>query len=311
MTTALILEGWRRPLLACGLAALLHGSALAQARPGGQIPDALKDVKPATDMCRRDEYASAPAGTSAPVATPDIEPDLSCAIAVSELQPLLGRPATALMDLRPGADHLTFHIDGALNLNTGDLHAKPYWRSKTVVLVGSGKAERELYRECTRLKQSGYSSVRVLRGGMPAWLASGRAVIGQAPSAPQLARLTAAEFWIESQDPENLVVLGIEKKALQNDLSFSTVLPQNSAEAIRAVVERRRKELRNAPLAAAVLAADLGVTDDEVLQLQQSLAPVPLLVYTDTREALVRHAGVQKAIWTAQARGPKQPGCGL
>jgi hypothetical protein len=40
------------------------------------------------------------------------------------------------------------------------------------------------------------------------------------------------------------------------------------------------------------------------------MQPIPVLVYTDTRETFVAQLAVQKALWMAQAHGPKQPACG-
>lgn len=308
MTTPRTIE-WYRVLCAVTIVALQCGaSAVAQVTTSDKLPEALKDVRAASGMCRRDDVLS---GASSTVATPEIEPDLGCAISVTELQSLLARQSTTLVDLRPSADHQTYHIDSALNLNLSELLSKPYWRNKSVVLIGSGKAEREIYSACARLKQSGYKQVRVLHGGMPSWLAHNQSVIGRAPSAQQLARLSADEFWLESQNPDSLVVIDKAQSALQADLSFSIVLPQTTGETIHGVLERRRKALKSATLASVVLAADPTVTDGQIRRIQQAILPVALLVYADTRDAFVRQLAIQKAIWLAQARGPKQPGCGL
>ncbi len=279
----------------------------AQATTAHAFSDALKNIKQATGVCRKDDGFSNGTITS----LPGSEPDLKCALPVTEVKSLLSNANTLLVDLRSNAEYQSFHINGALNLNTSDLHSKPYWRKKTVVLIGSGKAERELYSECTRLKQLGYQQVRVLRGGMLLWLASDQPVVGQAPATSQLARLPAAEFWLESQNSDNLVLLSKERSALRSDVSFSVALPQITGEAIKAILERRRKELKNAPLASVVLVAPSIITDEHINQLQKILLPVPLLVYTDTKEALQRQSVLQKSVWLAQARGPKQPGCGL
>lgn len=303
-------ERWGRAL-ALGtllMGSLLGGVSASSPETTGQLPEILKEIKPAAGVCRSDEVLP---GADGILTVPEVQPDLNCAISVSEVRTLLTQPSTALIDLRLAADYQAFHIEGALNLGFSDLHSKPYWRNKTVVLIGNGKAERELYSECAQLKRSGYKQVRVLRGGMPLWLVHNQPVMGRLPSVPQLARLPASEFWLESKNPDNLVVLSKGQGALQGDLSFSVVLPQTTGEAIKAVIKRRHKELKSAPLASVILAADPTVTDEQIQQLQSAIMPVPLLVYADTRDAFMRQLVVQKAIWLAQARGPKQPGCGL
>jgi rhodanese-related sulfurtransferase len=279
-------------------------SAAAQVSVGGSMPEALKNIQQASSVCRKDD---APAGSST---APAVRPDMSCAIGVSAVQGVQQRQNAVVIDVRPTTDYEAFHIAGSLNAGLSDLHSKSYWRSKTAVLVGNGKAERELYEECTRLKQLGYKDVAVLRGGMPTWLAANQPVMGRAPSARQLARLSASEFWIESQNPDNFVALSKGQGTLQNDIPFSVVLPHMTAAAIRTALERRRTALKNAPLASVIVTADAATPEHELEQLQQAMLPIPVLVYSDTREAFVRQLAVQKAIWVAQARGPKQPACG-
>jgi hypothetical protein len=299
---------WRRALCVLAIAAW-HFGAGAQAAGADGLPEALRGIKRASGVCRADD-ARPGAGAGADAA-PAVSPDFGCAIPVSALQAMLALPATALVDTRGGAAHQAFHIEGALNLSALDLRSKLYWRGKTVVLIGDGKAELELYSECARLKQLGYKQVAVLRGGMPQWLAENQPVAGRAPAAPQLARLSASEFWLASQSLDNLVVLSKQQSALQGDVAFSLVLPETTPGSLKAALEQHRKERKGVPLSAVVLAVDAGVEDQQIEQLQQALVPLPLLVYADSREALVRQLALQKAIWSAQARGPKQLACGF
>ncbi|MES2740704.1 MAG: rhodanese-like domain-containing protein [Pseudomonadota bacterium] len=293
--------------LLCAFPLLLGGGANAagtQAAPG-ELPEALKGIKPASGVCHRDDVAPAPYPAA------QGRPDLSCAIGVSGLQAILQQPNAAVIDVRLNKLFQDYHIAGALSLSYADLHSKPHWRGKAVVLVGDGKAERELYVECGRLKTLGYKNVSVLRGGMPFWLANGQSVAGRAPTASQLTHLAPAELWAESRNQDNLLVIGKERDGAQAQLPLAVPLPTTSGEAIRAVIERRRKELKNAPLSAVVLVAKAGISDQELHQAQQAILPVPLLVYADTDAALAHHITVEKAIWAAQARGPKQLACGL
>jgi rhodanese-related sulfurtransferase len=214
------------------------------------------------------------------------------------------------IDLRQGPDFASFHIAGALNASISDLHSKPYWRGKSVLLVGSGKAERELYMECTRLKQLGYKDVKVLRGGMPSWLAANQPVMGRAPVAGHLARLSPSELWLESENPDNMVVLGKGQEALRKEIPSAVVLAQLSAQAVRSAIDKRRAGKKNAPLASVVVVADAATPAQQFEALQQAMLPVPVLLYTDSRAAYARHLVVQKAVWVAQERGPKQPACG-
>jgi rhodanese-related sulfurtransferase len=303
------LNGLRIALNVLAIIGLLSGErAIAQMTIGDKLPEALTKIKQATGACRRDDLL---ANMSGALASQEDQTDIGCAVTVGSMEFLLQKPHTALIDLRSATEYQAFHIQKALNLSMDELHSKPYWRDKTVVLIGRGKAERELYSACYRLKHSGYKQVRVLQGGMLQWLVQNQPVTGRAPPSVLLAKLSSAEFWVESRSPENVVILDKEQGALQADLPFSVVVQKTTGDAIKTILERRRKETKNAPLAAVVLAADPTITDQKIQQLQQALTPVPLLLYAETREAFVRQIATQKAIWAALARGPRQPGCGL
>ena len=72
------------------------------------------------------------------------------------------------------------------------------------------------------------------------------------------------------------------------------VLPQTTAAAIRATLDRRRKALKAAPLASVILAADAAISDQQIAQLQRAMLPIPVLVYTDTRDAFAQAGGCAK-----------------
>jgi rhodanese-related sulfurtransferase len=294
-------------LLAGAAACLLQYSPLAssQTMRANTLPESLKSIRQATGVCHKDDL---PPGL-APLIQ-DVKPDMSCAVTGAALADLQRRPETVLLDLRQDSDFAAFHIPGALNPTLSDLHSKPYWRNKTTVLAGNGKAERELYSECARLKQLGYKDVKVLRGGVPSWLASGQPVSGRAPSPVQAATLSAAQFWLESQNPDNLVVLDKDQGALQNDVPFSMVLPGMTAKAIGVAVEKARTALKHAPLAAVVIVTGSRLPDDQAAALQHALLPMPTLFYAEGHAVFRRQVAVQKAVWQAQAHGPKLPSCG-
>lgn len=295
-----------KSILALTLAALamVPGSAAAQLVPGNTLPEALKGIPQASSVCTREGFAP-----QAGVVVREPEPDLGCALAAEPVQGLLRQEGSVAIDLRAREAFDDYHIDGAVNATLADLLGKPYWRGKKVVLAGSGKGEREVYAACARLKQAGYKNVAVLRGGMMAWLAAGKPVRGRAPSAQQLAYLSAAELWHEAQFPDNQVVVHKGHDGLLKDIPFSVSIPELDAAAIRRATEQRRRAVKT-PAAAVVLVAGPGTSAQQLQQLQAALAPLPLLVYTDTREAFSRQLASQRAIWLAHARGPKLPACG-
>lgn len=281
--------------------------SLAQiSRPGDQIPDALKEMSPVSEVCRRD----APKQGEKPIASAkNYEIDLQCSIAADSFVSTRGVGDSIVVDRRDASDFRAFHIEGAMNLGLADLIAKPYWRSKKVVLIGNGRAEAELYRECSRLKSVGYRSVHVLRGGMPSWLNTNLPVVGYATEGADLAEISAAELLIEAQNSYNIVLIDKSAITVPTDIGAAYEIPSASAGGIKEFMEKHRKANPRSLTASVVLVS--RVSNEEIAQLRGVLSPTPLLVYRGSWEGVVSQQNANKAMWAAYARGPKVPGCGL
>ncbi|HEY0065194.1 MAG TPA: rhodanese-like domain-containing protein [Telluria sp.] len=267
------------------------------------MPAILKGIAQATGACRVGD-----GGPALHSALGGAKPDFGCGVLVATARQVLQRPEAVAIDLRPAGEFEHYHVDGAIQASLSDLTSKPYWRDKTVLLMGNGKSERELYSACATLKKT-YKEVLVLRGGVPMWLFSGASVAGRAPAPSALVRLAAPELWLETQNEGTLVVLSKSQSALEADIAFARPLPETSAAAIIEVIDKRRKANKKTPLSAIVLVAEADFSDDKIVALQRSL-PAPLLVYTGGREAYKQQMKTQLAIWLAHSKGPKQLGCG-
>lgn len=285
------------------------GYAVADVVDFNSIPDALKGINPAIKYCRRDNIGDQHILSSN---LPDDKPDVSCASTIDKVRTLIGRPDVILLDLRAKSEFAAFHVDGALNLDFGELRSKPYWRSKTVVLLGNGKAESQLYAACADMKRKGYKQVRVLRGGMIQWLENSMPVVGHPFLPGKMAQLTPVELWQEGQNQYNLVILDHAMRNLQKDLPFSIVVPQISLDAIKMAIDKRRKQLKGTPLIGMIIAASQEVvSDDKIFQLRQAMAPMQILTYRGTMDSFFVQIKMQRAVWVAHDKGPKQIGCGL
>ena len=287
----------------------LPGAVSAQANAGGGLPEALRGINPANGACRRDDSVTGASGAA--VATPaQPEPDLSCAIAASDVLSWLDAPDALFVDTRLPAEHAQFGIRGSVNLAALDLRTKPYLKSKRIVLFGNGKGEQENYRACAQLKRAGFTQVRVLRGGIAMWQLAQQPLVGRSMPNAAMVGLDSAEFWQEAKFDDNVVLVSPARREVQANLSFSVLLDQPSADAIKGVLEQRRKELKGAPMAAVVLVAGKEITETQLAQIRASLKPIPVLLYADSNESLTRHIAQHQAVWTAHARGPKRPACG-
>lgn len=277
-------------------------SVTAQPHRAISVPEALKGVKPSVGSCTRNDAGELKPSKFARVAA--VKPDLSCAIAPGDVARQLQSPNTVLIDTRGATDFANFHINGAMNLSTAELRSKNFLRGKSLILIGNGKAEQQQYIDCKRLKSNGFRQVKVLRGGMPAWLASGQSVLGLPPNPGPLTKLTPSDLWNESRFESNLVLVEAGQEALQKQITGSVLIPDEKLQTIRSAIDKRRRQHKSAPLAAVVLVADKRV---DFQTLSQAIKPVPLLVYSETAEAFSRQLAQQDAVWSAQARGPKQP----
>ena len=283
------------------------GMVLAQSRPL-TAPEALKDIQPAGQACRRDEIADKPNVISG---RPMSIPDMACAVSAQELGLWVKAGQISVIDTRRSNEYAQFHIDSALNLSAAEVVHKTQLRNKAIVLVGTGKLERELYAACADLKAKGFTSVKVLHGGMPAWVDAGQSVMGRAPPVDQLRRLEPSELLAESQFDANLVVVTPSETSLQSQLSYAVATPQESADALKKLLEQHRKEAKGTLLNAVVLVTSPKTSPAALAQWTAMAYPLPLLFYSEGVPAYQRYLTGQKAVWLAQARGPKQPACGL
>lgn len=246
---------------------------------------------------------------------PQLAADARCAISVERVAQLRSQPHTLVVDLRPKEAFSLAHIDGAINATPTDLHTKPYWRSRRVVLVGSGKGEHQLLQLCSSLKQAGYSEVHVLNGGMLAWARDRQPESGRAHDADSRQLVDAAELFVESQDPATLLLIPPDFVDLSKEFVGTTLTVSNQGvdqlEAmVHKVVAGPATPNRPAPLRV-VIVAPATVTPAELGELTRRLRPLPVLVYRSGVEELREFLRGHKAGLVALARGPKRPGCGL
>jgi rhodanese-related sulfurtransferase len=279
----------------------------AQLVNGNVIPPALKDVKPADGVCHKEDFASAAAQDELGV----LKPDLGCSMSVGDMRVRLSDPRLAVMDLRQASEYEKFHIESALSVDLVALLSKPYWRNKSVLLVGDGKFDHEIYLSCARLKQAGYKQVHVLSGGMLAWLEQNMPVVGRPLSLQQQAHLNDYEFWRVTRSEGVLILLDKALTGFQQEFPQAVVLPQVTPEALRSILEKKRKMLKGQRFVSVVLVLRSEISDDALRIFQQAVESESLLVYAQGLDAYKKQVSTQKAVWAAHAKGPKQLGCGL
>jgi ribosomal protein L30E len=86
-------------------------------------------------------------------------------------------------------------------------------------------------------------------------------------------------------------------------------ISDDTAGAIKAALERRKKELKLVAHASVILVAGEPYDRARLAETLASLKPVPVLVYAGSATAYGQYLSTQKAVWAAHERGPKQLGC--
>lgn len=296
----------------CVIGAVLIVASTASGAVPAQDPirAPFKNLQPA-GVCES-VATDSPAKTKIkPIAKPRRPADFGCAIEVGAAVSMLSKPNVVLVEMRSRVDYDAYHVDGSLNLQTSELKSKSYLKGRSLLLLGSGKGEHEHYTACAELKAAGFKSVRVLRGGMLAWLKERRPVVGSAPEATQLSTLSPAELFHEMANSHNLI-LSSASVGTPNALAGRAVtLPRATATTMKDTVARHKKVSKNAPLASIVLVLADGQERSLVSEMLATFTQDPVLIYPGPMSAYETFLETQNTMWKTQARGPKKAACPL
>lgn len=281
-------------------------AAHAQVRTDGlAMPRALQGLPAAGSQCGLTPAEKLQAQQAAALPAPDAR----CLLSTSELVRDKALAEWTWVDVRRPDLAEADPQPGALRLSPELLRSKAFLKTRRVLLVGDGHAQAALLSQCRRLKDDGFTQVRVLNGGWPQW----RFQQGLQSSPPEplgAAALSAPALWAESQHEGNLVI-GTRADGLIPLLPFGATLDAWSVERVRALIERRRHDSPGVPLASVVLVhAPERSADVPLAALRQALHPTPVLVHVGQASALRTQLAQMEAAWVARERGPKQPRCG-
>lgn len=285
------------------------GDGWAQVRSGNELPEALINIKPADGVCKKDQAIAAwdqQHGHTDPIVI-----DRDCARTAQQVVATLGQPDVLLVDLRQGQDFQRFHVKGASQLTLSQLLSKPYLQSKSLVLIGDARDDRETYLACTQLRQAGFQNTTLITGGMSQWLLHGLPVEGKAPLPLELSLVSAPQLWARGQSDDQLVVLDARRASLSSQFPKAKVVSTLTPDALTRVVTTPEKKKTVSPWITVTLVTDQPLSAESYAELQRAIMPLPLSVYTGSDGDYAAALKQQKAIWVAQAKGPKTLGCGL
>ena len=237
-------------------------------------------------------------------------PELACGLEPAAVRAMIGKPQVVLVDTRRANEFAEFHIDTAMNLDWNRIRTSPFHGTHTIVLVGSGKAERSLYTACADLRRSGERGVHVLRGGMGRWVAAGEPIIGRAPDLARYLTLSDEEFLDELSFSSNWPLAFPRAAGLRGQESRIELLARGDPAALSQALAQRKAAPGSLPVASVLLLTG-GARHAGWQKFAAASAPLPLLVYEGAPDQFKAFMRQKRAIWAAQSRGPLELPCSL
>jgi rhodanese-related sulfurtransferase len=126
-------------------------------------------------------------------------------IATGELARTLVASHGMLVDIREPARYHLGSIDGAANWPVSILRTFSSLRAKPIVLAGNGSDDATVLQAALELRQAGFQSVKVLRGGIRRWMMV-NSVGDRSPMAAMSSALVSPIEFLSSAQDEWLVV---------------------------------------------------------------------------------------------------------
>lgn len=124
----------------------------------------------------------------------------------SLLQKLSLKEDIFLVDVRSKATFEKLRIPDSINIPLHALKTKNFLRKRPLVLINEGFEYLRLEQECLRLQKQGFKEVKILEGGLRAWLAKGGPVIGDVHALQNLNRVPPEVYFREKNNGGVLVV---------------------------------------------------------------------------------------------------------
>lgn len=111
-----------------------------------------------------------------------------------------------VIDTRSKRDYEKVRIPKSLNLAPEIIKHKSFLKKKPILLINDGKSYAQLEKTASELMRKGFSSVKILDGGIKAWSKHIQQVDGQTGILSQLVYMEAKEFLSEKQHGPWLIV---------------------------------------------------------------------------------------------------------
>ncbi len=139
--------------------------------------------------------------------------DFSLLVSASSVQNRLTskRSSIILVDVRSVGSFNKIRIAGSINIPLYAIRTKTFLKSKPLVLVNEGYGYSKLIDECSRLKNTGFTSVSILNGGLNGWIGEDSHLEGNHFDQKNINRISPRSFF-EDKDYKDIIVINIVKE---------------------------------------------------------------------------------------------------
>ncbi len=122
------------------------------------------------------------------------------------------RSKIIFVDIRPRSEFERVRIPGSLHMEIYTIKTKNFLKENDIIVVANGYRLAMLLGECSRLKNLGFKSIRVLYGGIQSWINSGGKVEGIDSYAPTKCIFYDPLVLFEERELNDWIVLDLFRK---------------------------------------------------------------------------------------------------
>ncbi len=155
---------------------------------------------------------------------------------------LLKKSKIVLVDIRPKSEFEKFRISGSLHMEIYSIKTKNFLKERDVVIIANGYHLAMPLRECKKLKSQGFKSIRVLYGGIQAWINSGGKIEGIYSRTSVKSTFSDPVVLFEERELDDWIVLDLfgEKKKMSTLFSNWQIISINYTKNSKRLTKRIR-----------------------------------------------------------------------
>lgn len=215
-----------------------------------------------------------------------------------------------VIDTRPLIDFNKYSIENSLNMSAEGIQTKNYWKEREIYLIGGDKFDLPLLAVADRLHETGFTNVKVVAGGINAWINKGLPVIGNPPNANQLVQLSPQDIWMSRKDPTALYILDSDYEQFAKFFDHSLVLNNISVKNLNKDIQGYQNFQPKMKLSKVYLLTNSTNIDNLSISEFNRYGLYTVFLFNSKPIFLSNHIENIDKLLAAKELGPKKPKCG-